>query len=106
MADNALIIPVSFKVGSEFPPYLPLTGGELKPITDCSKDEVAQAVEELKAVAGGSRERLELAYREHVRDVEMLAQVSAYLAKYEQWDAVRCGGSVREILWQLDDWQH
>ena len=103
MTDNALVIPVTFKVGAEFPPYLPLAGGGMKPLAECSRDDVEQAVTELRAVARASRERLELAYVEHVRDVEMLAQVSAYLAKYEQWAAVREGGRVRETLWHVAD---
>lgn len=103
MADNALVIPATFKVGSEFPPYLPLPGGEMKAMSECSREEVAAAVEELKSVARSSRERLQQAYEEHVRDVEMLAQVSAYLARFANWADVRRGGSVREILWHVED---
>lgn len=103
MADNALVIPATFKVGTEFPPYLPLADGQVKPTAECSKRDVAAAVEELRTVARGSRERLQHAYDEHVRDVEMLAKVSAYLHKFEQWEAVRNGGKVREILWHVED---
>ena len=101
MADNALVIPATFKVGAEFPPYLPLNDGLLKPIGECSRQEVAQAVAELRTVAGRSRDRLQLSYDEHVRDIEMLAQASAYLHKYDEWAAVRNGGPVREILWHV-----
>jgi hypothetical protein len=103
MTDKVLVIPATFKVGAEFPPYLPLPAGEVKPTPECSKSEVASAVEELKGVARQSRERLEQAYADHVRDVETLAQISAYLARFEQWDAVRSGGNVRETLWHVDD---
>jgi hypothetical protein len=106
MTDNALVIPATFKVGSEFPPYLPLPGGDMKPMSECSQEEVAAAVEELKSVARASRERLQQAYEEHVRDVEMLAQVAAYLARFEQWSEVRSGGTVREILWHIETTDH
>ena len=102
MADNALVIPATFKVGSDFPPYLPLPGGDMKPLNECSKEEVAAGVEELRSVAHGSRERLQQAYEEHVRDVEMLAQVTAYLARFEKWEEVRHGGTVNEILWHVE----
>ena len=84
MTDKVLVIPATFKVGTEFPPYLPLPHGQVKPTAECSQSEVASAVEELKGVARMSRERLEQAYAEHVRDVETLAQISAYLARFEQ----------------------
>jgi len=103
MSDKVLVIPATFKVGAEFPPNLPLPDGEVKPTADCSQSEVAAAVEELKAVARMSRDRLEQAYVEHVRDVETLAQISAYLARFEQWEAVRSGGQVRETLWHVED---
>jgi hypothetical protein len=103
MTDKALVIPATFKVGAEFPPYLPLLDGEVKPIAECSKNEVEQAVNELKGVARSSRERLQLTYDEHVRDVELLAQASAYLARFEQWEAVRKGGRIRETLWHIAD---
>jgi hypothetical protein len=103
MTDQVLVIPATFKVGAEFPPNLPLPDGGVKPTPDCSQSEVAAAVEELKALARVSRERLDRAYQEHVRDVETLAQISAYLARFEQWDAVRTGGKVRETLWHVED---
>ena len=102
MADNALVIPATFKVGSEFPPYLPLPGGDVKPMNECSREEVEAAVEELKSVARASRDRLQHAYEEHVRDVEMLAQVAAYFARFDQWSDVRSGGTVRETLWHIE----
>ena len=103
MTDKVLVIPATFKVGDEFPPYLPLPNGEVKPTPECSQSEVASAVEELKAVARMSRERLEQAYADHVRDVETLAQISAYLERFDQWEAVRAGGKVRETLWHVED---
>lgn len=102
-SDKVLVIPATFKVGEEFPPNLPLPNGEVKPTSECSQSEVAAAIEELKVVARMSRERLEQAYEEHVRDVETLAQISAYLARYDQWEAVRSGGKVRETLWHVED---
>jgi hypothetical protein len=103
VADKAFVIPATFRVGNELPPYLPVADGGLKPTNECARDDVAIAVEELKNAARASRERLETAYTEHVRDVEVLAQVTAYLARFEQWDALRQGGKVREILWNIDD---
>jgi len=103
MTDKVLVIPATFKVGTEFPPYLPLPDGQVKPTAECSQSEVASAVEELKGVARMSRERLEQVYAEHVRDVETLAQISAYLARFEQWEGVRLGGAVRETLWHVED---
>ena len=103
MSDKVLVIPATFKVGGEFPPNLPLPDGEVKATAQCTRTEVAAAVEELKAVARMSRERLDQAYAEHVRDVETLAQISAYLARFDQWEAVRSGGNVRETLWHVED---
>ena len=103
MTDKVLVIPATFKVGAEFPPYLPLPDGQVKPTAECSQSEVASAVEELKGVARMSRERLEQVYAEHVRDVETLAQISAYLVRFEQWEGVRLGGAVRETLWHVED---
>jgi len=103
MTDKVLVIPATFKVGEEFPAYLPLPAGEVKPTPECTRAEVASSIEELKGVARLSRERLEQAYAEHVRDVETLAQISAYLARFDQWEAVRTGGKVREILWHVED---
>jgi hypothetical protein len=103
VADKAFVIPATFRVGSELPPYLPVADGGLKPTNECTQSDVATAIEELRSAARTSRERLETAYAEHVRDIEVLAQVTAYLARFEQWDALRHGGKVREILWHVDD---
>jgi hypothetical protein len=84
------------------PPYLPLANGSVKPIAECSKAEIEQAVEECRFVAQTSRERLEGAYRDHLKDIELLGQVSAYLARYEQWAAIRDGGEVGELLWEVE----
>jgi hypothetical protein len=100
--ESVFVIPATVKVGKDMPPYLPLADGSVKPIAECSKAEIEQAVEECRFVAQTSRERLEGAYRDHVKDIELLAQVSAYLAKYEQWAALRNGGEVGEILWQVE----
>lgn len=103
MADNVLVIPATLKVGKNFPPYLPLAHGALKPTAECSKEEVAQAVAECRAVAATSRRRLDEAYQDHLKDIELLAQVSAYLARFEQWNgAIREGQDVGEILWQVE----
>lgn len=99
MTDKVLVIPATFRVGSEFPAYLPLADGAVKPLVECTREEVTEAIEELRAMAARSRERLQQAYDEHVRDVEALAQVSAYRDRYAQWTAVREGKPVREILW-------
>jgi hypothetical protein len=101
MSDNVLVIPATFMVGREFPAYLPLADGSMKAVAECSIDEVKQAVEEVRAVATGSRGRLRNAYDEHVQDLEVLAQVSAYVAKYEQWVALRENGQVPEVLWTV-----
>jgi hypothetical protein len=103
MPDNVLVIPSTIVVGREFPPYLPLADGSLKPTAECTREEVQQAVNECRAVAESSRRALEDAYRAHLNDVEQLAQVSAYLARYEQWSAVRHGGTVAETMWNIDD---
>jgi hypothetical protein len=103
VTDRVLVIPATFRVGSELPPYLPVAEGGLKPTSECTREDVAIAVEELKSAARASRERLEAVYTEHVRDVEVLAQVAAYLDRYDQWGALRNGGQTREILWHVDD---
>jgi hypothetical protein len=100
--ENVFVIPATVKVGKEMPPYLPLADGKVKPIAECSKVEVEEAVEECRFVAQTSRERLEAAYRDHLKDIELLAQVSAYHARYEQWAAIRDGGEVGELLWQVE----
>jgi hypothetical protein len=100
--ENVFVIPATIKVGKDMPPYLPLANGSVKPIAECSKPEIQQAVEECRFVAQTSRERLEAAYRDHIKDIELLAQVSAYLARYEQWAAIRDGGEVGELLWEVE----
>lgn len=99
MSENVLVLPATFAVGGKFPPYLPLADGSVKAIAECSKEEVKQAVEEVKALADGSRARLQQAFDQHVLDLETLAHLSAYLAKYDEWANVREGGEMREILW-------
>ena len=99
--ENVFVIPATVKVGKEMPPYLPLADGKVKPIAECSQAEVEEAVEECRFVAQTSRERLEAAYRDHLKDIELLAQVSAYHARYEQWAAIRDGGEVSELLWEV-----
>jgi len=100
--ESVFVIPATMRVGKDMPPYLPLADGSVKPIADCSRAEIEQAVEECRFVAQTSRERLEAAYRDHVKDIELLAQVSAYFARYEQWAAIRDGGEVGEFLWQVE----
>lgn len=102
MADNVLVIPATVKVGPDFPPYLPLADGNVKPTVECSKDEVRQAVAECRMLAQQSRARLEEAYQDHLKDIELLAQVSAYLQKFEQWAELRTGGQINEVLWQVE----
>lgn len=103
MTDNALVIPATFRVGKVFPAYLPLPDGSLKPLAECSRAEVAGAASELKALAQRSRERLQKAFEEHVLDQEVLAQISAYLARFDEWSAVRRGGELRETLWHVEE---
>ena len=100
--ESVFVIPATMRVGKDMPPYLPLADGKVKPIAECSKAEIEEAVEECRFVAQTSRERLEAAYRDHVKDIELLAQVSAYFARYEQWAAIRDGGEVGEFLWQVE----
>lgn len=102
MSDNVLVIPATFKVGSNFPPYLPLADGSLKPTNECSQDDVSQAVQECRAAAQASRARLEQAYQDHLKDLEVYAHLCAYQERYEQWVAVRDGGEVNELLWHVD----
>lgn len=102
MSDNVLVIPATVKVGPEFPQLLPLANGDLKPAAECTRAEVGEAVAECRSMSRASRERLEQAYREHVRDIELLAQVSAYYDRFDQWDAIREGRRLREILWQVE----
>lgn len=49
-----------------------------------------------------SRQRLETVYQEHLRDLELLAQVSAYFERYDDWAAIREGREVNELLWQIE----
>lgn len=102
MADNVLVIPATLRVGPDFPPYLPLPNGDLKPSPECSRDEVAEAVRECRELVQASRLRLEQAYQEHLRDLELLAQVSAYHEKFDQWAALREGGEPKEMLWEVE----
>ena len=101
-SDNVLVIPATFMVGRSFPANLPLADGSVKPIAECSKGEVQQAVEEIRALADASRIRLRKAYDEHVEDLKMLAQVSAYLERFDDWAGVREGEGVREVIWSVD----
>lgn len=100
--EKVLVIPATFVVGETFPANLPLADGSVKPIADCSEDEVRQAVDELKAVVEGSRLRLRKAYEEHLQDLEVYAQVSAYLDRYEEWSGVRGDGVVRQTIWSVE----
>jgi len=102
MADNVLIIPATVSVGRDFPQYLPLPNGDLKPAAECSRSEVGDAVAECRELTRASRARLEAAYREHLEHLELLAQVSAYHANFDAWSAVREGKDVRERLWQVE----
>ncbi|HSG64681.1 MAG TPA: hypothetical protein VLD39_06760, partial [Gammaproteobacteria bacterium] len=69
--EKVLVIPATFVVGDSFPANLPLADGSVKPIAECSREEVHQAVAELKAVVDGSRSRLRKAYEEHLQDLEI-----------------------------------
>ncbi len=102
MADNVLVIPATIRVGRDFPDYLPLANGDLKPTPECSKSDVEEAVRECRDLARSSRLRLEQAYQEHLRDIELLAQVSAYRDKFDQWSALREGGEPKEALWEVE----
>lgn len=101
MADRVLVIPATISVGKNFPPYLPLPDGDLKPSDKCTREDVAEAVRECMALARASRERLQQAYEEHMRDIELLAQVSAYKEKFDQWETIRQGGEPRVLLWEV-----
>lgn len=102
MSNNVLVIPATVTVGRDFPELLPLANGDLKPATDCSRDEVKQAVAECRLMTQASRQRLETVYQEHLRDLELLAQVSAYFERYDDWAAIREGREVNELLWQIE----
>jgi hypothetical protein len=45
---------------------------------------------------------LHKAYDEHVQDLEIFAQLSAYLQKYDQWSGVRDNGEVKQTIWSVD----
>lgn len=102
MSDNVLVIPATVKVGPDFPQLLPLANGDLKAAAECSRAEVGEAVAECRGMTRASRERLEQAYREHVKDLELLAQISAYYERFDEWSALREGRNVHEILWQVE----
>ena len=100
--EKVLVIPATFVVGETFPANLPLSDGSVKPIAECSREEVQQAVDEIKAVVDGSRARLHKAYEEHIQDLEVYAQLSAYLDRYEEWTGVRGDGVIRQTIWSVD----
>jgi hypothetical protein len=102
MSDNVLVIPATVMVGRDFPEVLPLANGDLKAIADCSRSEVAEAVAECRQMTVASRERLEQVYQEHLKDLELFAQVSAYYERFDDWSAIREGGDVKELLWQVE----
>lgn len=101
MSDNVLVIPATFIVGKQFPANLPLADGSMKPVGECTEEEVGQAVAEVRSMSESSRERLRRAYDEHVQDLEVLAQLSAYEQKFSEWDGVREDREVAEVLWSL-----
>ena len=100
--EKVLVIPATFVVGDSFPANLPLADGSVKPIAECSQEDVRQAVAELKAVVDGSRSRLRRAYEEHLQDLEIYAQLSAYLERYDEWTGVRGNGVVRQTIWSVE----
>lgn len=102
MSNNVLVIPATVKVGPDFPELLPLANGDLKAVTDCSRTEVAEAIGECRQMTNASRERLEHVYQEHLRDLELLAQVSAYYERFDEWSAIREGRRIKELLWQVE----
>ena len=99
--EKVLVIPATFMVGDSFPANLPLADGSVKPIGECSREEVREAVTELKAVVDGSRSRLRRAYEEHLQDLEIYAQLSAYFERYDEWTGVRGNGVVRQTIWSV-----
>ncbi len=102
MADKVLVIPATVTVGRGLPAYLPLANGDLKELRQCTRADIEEAVGVLRELARTSRERLEAAYQDHLRDVESLAQAAAYCAKFDQWKEIREGGVPREILWEVE----
>ncbi|MGD8339136.1 MAG: hypothetical protein PVH89_00050 [Gammaproteobacteria bacterium] len=103
MTQNVLVIPATVTVGKDFPQFLPIADGDLKPATECTRAEVGEAIAECRGMAKASRERLEAAYQEHLRDLELLAQVSAYYQRFEKWGAIREGREVEERLWPVEE---
>ena len=103
MSNNVLVIPATIKVGPDFPELLPLANGDLRPVTECSRPDVGEAVTECRDISKASRERLEEAYRDHLRDLELLAQVSAYYERFDDWSALREGRDVKELLWTVEE---
>ena len=71
MSNNVLVIPATVKVGPDFPELLPLANGDLRPVTECSRPDVGEAVSECRDISKASRDRLEEAYRDHLRDLEL-----------------------------------
>jgi hypothetical protein len=102
MSDNVLVIPATVTVGPDFPELLPLANGDLKPVTECSRAEVREAVAECRDMTRASRQRLEAVYQEHLKDLELLAQVSAYYERFDEWSPIREGRGVKELLWQVE----
>jgi hypothetical protein len=100
--EKVLVIPATFVVGESFPANLPLADGSIKPLAKCSEDEVREAVEELRVVVHGSRNRLQRAYEEHLEDLEVYAQLSAYLDRYNEWVGLRDGTPVKQTIWSVD----
>ena len=100
--EKVLVIPATFVVGESFPANLPLADGSVKPLAECSKDDVREAVGELRAVVDGSRNRLQRAYEEHLEDLEVYAQLSAYLDRYNEWVGLRDGTPVKQTIWSVD----
>jgi hypothetical protein len=103
MTQNVLVIPATVTVGKDFPQFLPLANGDVKAATECTRAEVGEAITECRGMARASRERLEAAYQEHLRDLELLAQVSAYYQRYDKWGAIREGREVEERLWPVEE---
>jgi hypothetical protein len=101
--EKVLVIPATFVVGESFPANLPLADGSVKPLAACSKNDVREAVEELRAVVESSRNRLQRAYEEHVEDLEVFAQLSAYLDRYDEWSGLRDGTPVKQTIWSVEN---
>ena len=64
--------------------------------------EVREAVAECRDMTRASRQRLEAVYQEHLKDLELLAQVSAYYERFDEWSPIREGRGVKELLWQVE----